>query len=172
MFTVVLFKGTYKRTHGVISINQYEMKLCHLVHPSLHTDRPRCYALMREDYLWSPLQSACSMQHLRSVPSLGRQCSPDPTVLAHPATPLPWVPVTFPVFLLLRPPALIYLPCRYPQWCVGTLHSCLLPQVLTSLHVNLPWQSHHHHHALLLGTHTVTNTSCQKSKPKQRPRKI
>ncbi|XP_068996299.1 disks large-associated protein 4 isoform X2 [Embiotoca jacksoni] len=32
--------------------------------------KPRCYALMREDYLWSPLQSACSMQHLSSLPSL------------------------------------------------------------------------------------------------------
>lgn len=52
--------------------------------PSLHTDRPRCYALMREDYLWWPLQSACSMQHLRSVPSPGRQCSPDPTLLTRP----------------------------------------------------------------------------------------
>ncbi|XP_041860031.1 disks large-associated protein 4 [Melanotaenia boesemani] len=31
--------------------------------------KPRCYALMRED-LWSPLQSACSMQHLSSLPSL------------------------------------------------------------------------------------------------------
>ncbi|XP_042264821.1 disks large-associated protein 4 isoform X2 [Thunnus maccoyii] len=32
--------------------------------------KPRCYALMREDFLWSPLQSACSMQHLSSLPSL------------------------------------------------------------------------------------------------------
>nr|XP_004546296.2 disks large-associated protein 4 isoform X1 [Maylandia zebra] len=32
--------------------------------------KPRCYALMREDYLWSPLQSACSMQHLSTLPSL------------------------------------------------------------------------------------------------------
>ncbi|XP_040009340.1 disks large-associated protein 4 isoform X1 [Xiphias gladius] len=32
--------------------------------------KPRCYALLREDYLWSPLQSACSMQHLSSLPSL------------------------------------------------------------------------------------------------------
>ncbi|XP_044066665.1 disks large-associated protein 4 isoform X3 [Siniperca chuatsi] len=32
--------------------------------------KPRCYALMREDYLWSPLQSACSMQHLSPLPSL------------------------------------------------------------------------------------------------------
>lgn len=49
-----------------------EMSPCVSPPPS-RTDRPRCYALMREDYLWSPLQSACSMQHLRSVPSLGRQ---------------------------------------------------------------------------------------------------
>ncbi|XP_035995995.1 disks large-associated protein 4 isoform X2 [Fundulus heteroclitus] len=32
--------------------------------------KSRCYALMREDFLWSPLQSACSMQHLSSLPSL------------------------------------------------------------------------------------------------------
>nr|XP_043893922.1 disks large-associated protein 4 isoform X2 [Solea senegalensis] len=32
--------------------------------------KPRYYALIREDYLWSPLQSACSMQHLSSLPSL------------------------------------------------------------------------------------------------------
>ncbi|XP_057678322.1 disks large-associated protein 4 isoform X2 [Corythoichthys intestinalis] len=32
--------------------------------------KPRFYALMREDFLWSPLQSACSMQHLSSLPSL------------------------------------------------------------------------------------------------------
>ncbi|KAM4611100.1 disks large-associated protein 4 [Polymixia lowei] len=32
--------------------------------------KPRCYALMREEFLWSPLQSACSMQHLSSLPSL------------------------------------------------------------------------------------------------------
>nr|XP_040050165.1 disks large-associated protein 4 isoform X1 [Gasterosteus aculeatus aculeatus]XP_040050166.1 disks large-associated protein 4 isoform X1 [Gasterosteus aculeatus aculeatus]XP_040050167.1 disks large-associated protein 4 isoform X1 [Gasterosteus aculeatus aculeatus] len=32
--------------------------------------KPRCYALMQEDYLWSPLQSACSMQHLSSLPCL------------------------------------------------------------------------------------------------------
>ncbi|XP_030589355.1 disks large-associated protein 4 [Archocentrus centrarchus] len=32
--------------------------------------KPRCYVLMREDYLWSPLQSACSMQHLSTLPSL------------------------------------------------------------------------------------------------------
>ncbi|XP_029011769.1 disks large-associated protein 4 isoform X2 [Betta splendens] len=32
--------------------------------------KPGCYALMWEDYLWSPLQSACSMQHLSSLPSL------------------------------------------------------------------------------------------------------
>ncbi|XP_029994080.1 disks large-associated protein 4 isoform X3 [Sphaeramia orbicularis] len=32
--------------------------------------KPRCYALMREDFLWSPLQSACSMQHLSTLPSL------------------------------------------------------------------------------------------------------
>ncbi|XP_037132862.1 disks large-associated protein 4 [Syngnathus acus] len=32
--------------------------------------KPRCYALMREDFLWAPLQSACSMQHLSSLPSL------------------------------------------------------------------------------------------------------
>ncbi|XP_061651635.1 disks large-associated protein 4 isoform X2 [Phyllopteryx taeniolatus] len=32
--------------------------------------KPRCYALMREDFLWSPLKSACSMQHLSSLPSL------------------------------------------------------------------------------------------------------
>ncbi|XP_054653988.1 disks large-associated protein 4 isoform X2 [Dunckerocampus dactyliophorus] len=32
--------------------------------------KPRCYALMREDFLWSPLQSACSMQHLSCLPSL------------------------------------------------------------------------------------------------------
>ncbi|KAM9343548.1 disks large-associated protein 4 [Pholidichthys leucotaenia] len=30
----------------------------------------RCYALIREDYLWSPLQSACSVQHLSTLPSL------------------------------------------------------------------------------------------------------
>lgn len=60
------------------------MKCYHVSHPSIHTDRPRCYALMREDYLWSPLQSACSMQHLRSVPSLGRQVWP--STLTH--TPL------------------------------------------------------------------------------------
>ncbi|XP_061591394.1 disks large-associated protein 4 isoform X2 [Cololabis saira] len=38
--------------------------------PPLPPRKPRCYALMREDYLWSPLQSACSMQHLSSLPSL------------------------------------------------------------------------------------------------------
>ncbi|XP_039655515.1 disks large-associated protein 4 isoform X2 [Perca fluviatilis] len=38
--------------------------------PPLPQRKPRCYALMREDYLWSPLQSACSMQHLSSLPSL------------------------------------------------------------------------------------------------------
>ncbi|KAM4737557.1 LOW QUALITY PROTEIN: disks large-associated protein 4-like [Anableps anableps] len=32
--------------------------------------KSRCYALIREDFLWSPLQSACSMQHLSSLPSL------------------------------------------------------------------------------------------------------
>ncbi|XP_035015144.1 disks large-associated protein 4 isoform X3 [Hippoglossus stenolepis] len=32
--------------------------------------KPRYYALMREDYLWSPLHSACSVQHLSSLPSL------------------------------------------------------------------------------------------------------
>ncbi|KAL6119240.1 dlgap4 [Pungitius sinensis] len=32
--------------------------------------KPRCHALMQEDYLWSPLQSACSMQHLSSLPCL------------------------------------------------------------------------------------------------------
>ncbi|KAM3871901.1 disks large-associated protein 4 [Diretmus argenteus] len=32
--------------------------------------KPCCYALMREDFLWSPLQSACSMQQLSSLPSL------------------------------------------------------------------------------------------------------
>nr|XP_054602002.1 disks large-associated protein 4 isoform X1 [Nothobranchius furzeri] len=32
--------------------------------------KPRCYALKREDFLWPPLQSACSMQHLSSLPSL------------------------------------------------------------------------------------------------------
>ncbi|XP_063742546.1 disks large-associated protein 4 [Eleginops maclovinus] len=38
--------------------------------PPLTQRKPRCYALMREDYLWSPLQNACSMQHLSSLPSL------------------------------------------------------------------------------------------------------
>ncbi|XP_033943077.1 disks large-associated protein 4 isoform X1 [Pseudochaenichthys georgianus] len=38
--------------------------------PPLAQRKPRCYALMREDYLWSPLQNACSMQHLSSLPSL------------------------------------------------------------------------------------------------------
>ncbi|KAM9752235.1 disks large-associated protein 4 isoform 1-T3 [Menidia menidia] len=38
--------------------------------PPLAPRKPRCYALMREDYLWSPLQSACSMQHLSSLPCL------------------------------------------------------------------------------------------------------
>ncbi|XP_072305264.1 disks large-associated protein 4 isoform X2 [Eucyclogobius newberryi] len=32
--------------------------------------KPRGYALMREDYNWSPLQSACSMQQLSSLPCL------------------------------------------------------------------------------------------------------
>uniref|UniRef100_A0AAZ3SVE2 Disks large-associated protein 4 n=1 Tax=Oncorhynchus tshawytscha TaxID=74940 RepID=A0AAZ3SVE2_ONCTS len=41
--------------------------------PTTQTGRPRCYALMLKDngVLWSPLQSACSMQHLAScLPSL------------------------------------------------------------------------------------------------------
>ncbi|CAL8250620.1 unnamed protein product [Arctogadus glacialis] len=35
--------------------------------------KPRCYNLMREDFLWCPLQSACSMQQLSSLPYLKEQ---------------------------------------------------------------------------------------------------
>lgn len=103
---------------------QKEVNFCHVFYPNIHTDRPRCYALMREDYLWSPLQSACSMQHLRSVSSVGRQCRPPPT-LTCPKPPLPttFFYLTLPV-LFLSAPLLHFLPCRYPQWCVSTL---LLP---------------------------------------------
>lgn len=143
------------------------MKFCHVFHPYIHTDRPRCYALMREDYLWSPLQSACSMQHLRSVPSLGRQCGPPPT-LACPLPPLPttcfWI--TFPVLFLLRP-LFHLLPRRYPEWCVRTFTLTRFLKPLISLHANLPWKSLHH--TLPLGAHTLSrNTRCQKGKPQQR----
>ena len=40
---------------------------CPVLCPYVCTDRPRCYNLMQEDFLWCPLQSACSMQQLRSV---------------------------------------------------------------------------------------------------------
>lgn len=118
-----------------------EMSPCVSPPPS-RTDRPRCYALMREDYLWSPLQSACSMQHLRSVPSLGRQ------VLAlrpHSHVPPPALPNTR--FLnntvpLLPPPpphcpTRHPFPCRYPECCVSILASpgSSSPD---SYHANLP----------------------------------
>lgn len=105
------------------SSRRWNIFFCHVFYLYIHTDRPRCYALMREDYLWSPLQSACSMQHLRSVSSLGRQCGPPPA-LTCPATTihhlfLPNPPSTFPLCPLFH-----LLPCRYPEWCVSTL---LLP---------------------------------------------
>ncbi|XP_058499017.1 disks large-associated protein 4 isoform X2 [Solea solea] len=49
-----------KATHSSLSEQQ----------PPPPPRKPRYYALIREDYLWSPLQSACSMQHLSSLPSL------------------------------------------------------------------------------------------------------
>lgn len=126
------------------------LKKCHVFHPFAHMARPLCYALMREDYLWSPLQSACSMQHLRSVPSLGRKCSP-PLPLTCPATTVQHLllnncPSTFP-----SPPLrCICLPCRYPQWCVSTLHLTCKPPFLTPL----------------LGAHTLSLTSGTKGRVK------
>lgn len=102
--------------------------------PPSCTDRPRCYALMREDYLWSPLQSACSMQHLRSVPSLGRQ------VLAlrpHSHTPVPAQPNTRflnNTVLLLTPTALHAIPSRAGNLStVSVLYCHPVPQVLTHI---------------------------------------
>lgn len=97
------------------------MKCCHVFY--LHTDRPRCYALMREDYLWSPLQSACSMQHLRSVSTIGRQWPSTHPHLPYHQYPPPFFWLTFPS---TSPLCILFhlLPCRYPEWCVSTL---LLP---------------------------------------------
>ncbi|XP_068601077.1 disks large-associated protein 4 [Brachionichthys hirsutus] len=55
------------RRHSYLKATQHSLSE---QQPPLAPRKPRCYALMREDYLWSPLQSACSMQHLSSLPSL------------------------------------------------------------------------------------------------------
>lgn len=86
---------------------------------------------MREDNLWSPLQSACSMQHLRSVPSPGRQCSPDPTLLTCPAN-ATLISSKLPSIFPSPPPRPINLPCRYPQGRVGTpVHALSSPASMT-----------------------------------------
>nr|XP_046252661.1 disks large-associated protein 4 isoform X1 [Scatophagus argus]XP_046252662.1 disks large-associated protein 4 isoform X1 [Scatophagus argus] len=56
------------RRHSYLKATQHS--LSEQQQPPPPPRKPRCYALMREDYLWSPLQSACSMQHLSSLPSL------------------------------------------------------------------------------------------------------
>lgn len=131
----------------------HEMPPCVSPPPSC-TDRPRCYALMREDYLWSPLQSACSMQHLRSVPSLGRQ------VLAlrpHSHTLVPAQPNTRSLnntVLLLTPTALHAIPSRAGNLStVLVLYCHLVPQVLT--HIMQISHESHSNHTLLLGVHVA-----------------
>lgn len=134
---------------------QWEMKFCHVFYPSIHTDRPRCYALMQEDYLWSPLQSACSMQHLRSVSPTGRQCGPS----THPH--LPYYPLPSTSFLANlsqcfcpRPPLFHHLPRRSPERCVGTLLlpassspdviTCKVPMEITQPHPAAYAHTHSH----------------------------
>lgn len=96
-----------------------------------HMDRPRCYILMREDYLWSPLQSACSMQHLRSVWFPRQTVPPPPLTLSHCLYPPPFFR---PHLQSNIPPS--YCPCTIPH-CAGPLSHTfvlyslsLLPQTL------------------------------------------
>lgn len=82
----IIEKGNHLPTTG----NQtfpFEVKnvKCFVMFPTARTGRPRGYAPMLKDngVLWSPLQSACSMQHLaRSVSYGGGQHGP-PLTHAH-----------------------------------------------------------------------------------------
>lgn len=131
------------------------MKFCHVFYPWIHTDRPRCYALMREDYLWSPLQSACSMQHLRSVSSKGRTVWP--STLPH--LPYHHYPITF--FCLTLAVRFLSAPCSisYPASTVSgvlVLYSYQLFQALFSRHANCPCKSLHHYVPLSAHTFSLT----------------
>lgn len=134
---------------------------CHVFYPFIHTDRPRCYALMREDYLWSPLQSACSMQHLRSVSSVGRQCGPPPNLTCPPPIP----PITThhhhpPPPFMSNPPSTFPLCSRAPfltlqvpwVWCASILLLPASPSPMQMFHGN------HSRHTLLLSAHTFSLT--------------
>lgn len=114
---------------------------------------------------------------LHALCSIWGQCLPqaDSVPLTPPSShawpPLPWFSSNLPSIFPSPPPRPFNLPCRYPQWCVGTPHLYLLPQVLTPWHAILPWLSLRR--ALLLGVHTHAHKhQLTERKPQQRKPQI
>lgn len=135
-------------------------------------DRPRCYILVREDYLWSPLQSACSMQHLRSVwcDFLGRQCArpPPPTCPAASAHPLSSAHIC----QVISPPLTAPVPSLMVQvpWATR-LYFILSACFLKPFDVKTCKFVHGYHCSnprVDLCTHIFPGTTCQISKSGQR----
>ncbi|KAM6977223.1 disks large-associated protein 4-like [Aplochiton taeniatus] len=74
-------EGSPKPSPKTAARRQSYLKATHLSlseqQPPPPPRKPRCYALMREDFgvLWPPLHNACSMQYLSCLPSLREQCT-------------------------------------------------------------------------------------------------
>ena len=131
---------------------------------SPHTNRPRSYALMREDYLWSPLQNACSMQHLRSVLSIGRQCGPPPSLTCPTTTTHYLFLANLSQYFSSQPPASSF-PLQVP-WVVCLYFT--LACFLKPWYHNMQIHGNHSTTPCCLCTHIFTNTGCLKGKAEQR----